>query len=98
MPAPRARPLAVKPAAAFDDEESSSEESSGEEALSREEVRAVAKAAARQAQARLVEKRRAACLAAWSEQMSEDEKDAFVAAFLLPNGPIEKQERALSAV
>ena len=73
------RSQCLKPAAAFDDEESSGEESSGDEALSRAEVRAAAKAAAHQAQARRVEKRaeRAACLAVWSEQMSEDEKDVF---------------------
>ena len=96
MPAPRARPLAVKPAAAFDDEDSSGDESSGDEALSRAEAKAAAKAAAHRAQARRVEKRRTACLEVWGK-MSEDEQDAFVAAFLLPNGPIEKQERAPSA-
>ena len=62
MPAPRARPLAVKPAAAFDDEDSSGDESSGKEALSRAEAKAAAKAAAHRAQARRVEKRRTACL------------------------------------
>ena len=79
-----------------DEEESSTEEgtSDEEETLTGADAKAAAKAAAKRAQARRAERRSRACIQMWDNRMTDEQKEAFMNAFLLANGPIEKQERA----